>query len=190
MTRIAWLRCLPNCICVLRILLVGPIVWLLWRGDFTLALLLVFVAGVSDGLDGLIARGLGLQSRLGSLLDPAADKLLIVSLFVTLTGLGLVPLWLTGVVVVRDLLIVAGSAYWNAFIEPLVAHPSRISKLNTGLQLAYLLIVITGVAFAWPPALWVEIAGAMVFVTSSLSGMDYLLTWSRRARRLGRGKPA
>jgi len=174
------LRHLPNLICVVRILLVVPIVWLLLERDFALALLLVFIAGVSDGVDGFLAKRFGWHSRLGSLLDPAADKLLLASLFVTLTWLALVPLWLTIVVVLRDVLLSAGSLYWNAFVERLTARPSLVSKLNTGLQLAYVLAVMTSVAFAWPPVLLVEIAGAMVFVSCCVSGIDYSLSWSRR----------
>lgn len=182
------LRHLPNLICVFRILLVAPIVWLLLERDFALALLLVFIAGVSDGVDGFLAKYFGWQSRLGSLLDPAADKLLLASLFVTLTWLGLVPLWLTVLVVLRDVLLSAISLYWNAFVARLTARPSLVSKGHTGLQLAYVLSVMTSVAFAWPPTLLVEVGGALVFVSCCVSGIDYALSWSRRVAQL-RGDP-
>ena len=175
------LRHLPNLICVLRILLVAPIVVLLVHGEWLWTLALILVAGFSDGLDGFLAKRFGWQSRLGSMLDPAADKLLLVALFVTLTVLGLVPLWLTGLVVLRDVIISAGGLAYNALIAPLTAQPSLVSKLNTGLQLAFVLAVIMVQAFAWPPVLLVQVLGAVVFVTCMVSGLDYILTWSRRA---------
>jgi cardiolipin synthase (CMP-forming) len=175
------LRHLPNVLCVLRILLVVPIVVLLLQGEWLVTLVLIGIAGFSDGLDGFLAKRFGWQSRLGSLLDPAADKLLLVTLFVTLTTMGLVPLWLTGLVVLRDLVITGGSLAYNALIAPLTGEPSRVSKLNTGLQLAFVLAVITGQAVAWPPALFVQILGALVLVTCVVSGLDYVFTWSRRS---------
>ncbi|MCC5861097.1 MAG: CDP-alcohol phosphatidyltransferase family protein [Gammaproteobacteria bacterium] len=177
------LRHLPNLICILRMLLVAPIVLLLLHGDWLAALLLIGVAGFSDGLDGFLAKRFGWQSRLGSMLDPAADKLLLVALFVTLTWLGLVPLWLTALVVLRDVLISGCSLAYNALVEPLTAQPSLISKFNTVLQLAFVLAVITLQAFGWPPALVVEVLGAGVFVTLMVSGFDYIMTWTRRTRR-------
>ena len=81
-------------ICIFRILLVGPVVWLLWHGDFVATLWLFFIAGFSDGLDGYLARRFGWRSRLGGILDPLADKFLMVSMFITLTLVGMIPLWL------------------------------------------------------------------------------------------------
>ncbi len=181
------LRHLPNLICVLRMLLVAPIVVLLVHGEWMATLVLIAVAGFSDGLDGFLAKRFGWQSRLGSMLDPAADKLLLVALFVTLTWLGLVPLWLTALVVLRDVLISGCSLAYNALVAPLTAQPSRVSKLNTVLQLAYVLGVITLQAFGWPPALLVEVLGAGVFVTLMVSGFDYIITWTRRTRAVRRG---
>lgn len=181
------LRHLPNLICVLRMLLVAPIVVLLVQSEWLATLVLLAVAGFSDGLDGFLAKRFGWQSRLGSMLDPAADKLLLVALFVSLTWLGLVPLWLTALVVLRDVLITGCSLAYNALVAPLTAQPSRVSKLNTVLQLAYVLGVITLQAFGWPPTLLVEVLGAGVFVTLMVSGFDYIITWTRRIRAVRRG---
>lgn len=175
------LRHLPNLICVLRMLLVLPIVLLLVNGEWRFTLLLIALAGFSDGLDGFLAKRYGWQSRLGSMLDPAADKLLMVSLFVTLTWLGLVPLWLTVLVVLRDVLISAFGLAYNALVEPLTAQPTIVSKFNTALQLAFVLAVITAQAFGWPPRLGLDILGALVFTSCIVSGVGYILTWSRRS---------
>ncbi len=175
------LRHLPNLICVLRMLLVVPIVLLLVNGQWQVTLLLIVLAGVSDGLDGFLAKRYGWQSRLGSMLDPAADKLLLVSLFATLTWLALVPAWLTALVVLRDVLISAFGLAYNALVEPLTAQPTIVSKLNTALQLAFVLAVITAQPFGWPPRLGLDVLGALVLTGCIVSGVDYILTWSRRS---------
>ena len=172
---------IPNLICVLRIALVVPIVVMLLRGDFFTALLLIFVAGFSDGLDGFLAKRFDWRTRLGGYLDPLADKLLLMVVMVTLTSLGLVPLWLTLVVIGRDVVIVSGAVAYHFLIGTLTASPTGISKLNTALQLLYILMVIAQQAFAMPPDIIVITAGAGVFLTSVVSGIDYVLRWGRKA---------
>lgn len=177
---------IPNAICILRILLVVPIVASLVQGRYLLALALIFVAGFSDALDGFLAKRFDWGSWLGGILDPFADKLLLVSVFLALAWLGLAPLWLTAVVLIRDLVIVAGALAYHYFIGRVNANPTKISKLNTGLQLLYILLVVAGAATAWPLATPVLLAGAGVFLTSVVSGLDYVLTWSARARQPAR----
>ena len=96
------LKYIPNMICVVRILLVAPIVTYLAEERYGLALILILIAGLSDALDGYLARRFDWRTRLGGLLDPAADKLLMFSVFVTLTWMGWVPVWFTAIVVGRD----------------------------------------------------------------------------------------
>lgn len=173
---------LPNAICVVRIVLILPIVMLLLAGEYRLALGLVLVAGASDALDGWLAKTFGWQTRLGGLLDPAADKLLLVSLFLTLTWLGLTPVWLTAVVLGRDLVIVSGAVAFNFLIRKVQPEPSKVSKLNSFLQLLYGGSVLALQAFGWPPDIVPLLTGAAVLVTSVVSGLDYVLTWGHRAR--------
>ena len=175
------LRWLPNAICVVRLALVAPIVWLLMAGQFPLALALFVVAGASDGLDGYLAKRFDWRTRLGSLLDPAADKLLLVSVFVTLTYLGLVPAALTAIVVGRDVLIVAGALAYQWLVAPVEGQPSAISKLNTACQLGFVFFTLTPAAFGWPPRISLLLLGAAVVFTSVASGLNYVLRWSRRA---------
>jgi len=176
------LRHLPNAICIMRIVLILPIVMLLLAGDYRSALGLVLVAGASDALDGWLAKTFGWQTRLGGLLDPAADKLLLVSLFLTLTWLGLTPPWLTAVVLGRDLVIVSGAVAFNFLIRKVQPEPSKVSKLNSFLQLLYGGSVLAAQAFGWPPDIVPLLTGAAVLVTSVVSGLDYVLTWGHRAR--------
>ena len=172
---------IPNCICVVRILLVLPIVMFLIQGQWQWALALIFVAGFSDALDGFLAKQFNWRTRLGGLLDPLADKLLLVSVFVTLAALGYAPVWLTAVVIGRDLVIVSGAVAFNLLIGPVRPEPSRISKLNTAFQLLYILFVISHQGFGWPREISITVIGAGVLFTSVVSGIDYVLRWSQRA---------
>lgn len=174
---------IPNAICVIRIVLVVPIVLALLRGHFELALVLIIVAGASDGVDGFLAKHFGWRTRLGSLLDPAADKLLLVSVFLTLTYLALAPLWLALTVVLRDLVIVSGALAYQLVVGPVRGEPRMVSKLNTLCQLLLIFAIITAQAYGWPPRLSILMLGAAVFCTSVVSGLDYVMVWSKRAWR-------
>lgn len=157
---------------------------LLVQDRFPQALLLIMIAGISDGLDGFLARRYNWITRIGGLLDPLADKLLFVSVFAALTWNGLVPLWLFAVVIGRDLIIVLGAAAYEFLIGPVQPQPSKVGKLNTIVVLIYLFFVISAEIYGWPPAVSILVAGAAVFVVSMVSGLDYVLNWSRRALRL------
>jgi cardiolipin synthase len=180
-------RFLPNAICVARILLVAPLVTWIIEGRFTAALLVLVVAGLSDGLDGFLAKRFDWRTRLGGLLDPAADKLLLVSTFAALSYVGLVPIELTLVVIGRDVLIVVGAVCYQILIAPVQGEPSAISKLNTACQLAMLFFTLTHAAYAWPPEVSLVILGATVVFTSVVSGLTYVLKWSARAWRVAHG---
>ena len=178
------LRWLPNAICVLRILLVVPLMVELLAERYATALVLLVVAGLSDGLDGFLAKTFDWRTRLGSLLDPAADKLLLVSTFVALTYLRVLPVAVTAIVVGRDVLIVLGALAYQLLIEPVRGEPAAISKLNTACQLALLFFAITNAGFDWPPRISVLLLGAAVIFTSLVSGLNYVLRWSGRAWRI------
>ncbi len=177
---------IPNIITVFRFLLVPPLVLLLLQEQFGLALLIFGVAGFSDGLDGFLAKRFNWASRLGALMDPLADKLLLVSSFITLGWLQRIPLWLVGVVILRDLVIVGGALVYNFRIERLEAEPSMVSKLNTVTQIALVLAVLLSQLVAGVPYLWMDVLLYCVLVTTLWSGFDYVWRWSRRAWRKGR----
>ena len=177
---VAWV---PNALGVFRLLLAVPIVVVLLDRQYGTALALVALAGVSDVLDGYIAKRFDCQSRFGSLLDPAADKLLLTSVFVSLTAIGLVPLALTAIVVGRDVVIVLGVIAWFLVIGPVDAEPAVISKLNTVCQTGFALCAIGLAAYGLPPENVVGLLGAAVVFTSITSGMYYVLGWGWRAWR-------
>lgn len=178
--KLSWI---PNAICVLRILLIVPFVAALSTGSYATALVLIVVAGLSDGLDGLLARIFDWRTRLGSLLDPAADKLLVVSAFLTLTRLDLVPVGLTAIVILRDVVIVSGALAYQRRAGRLTGEPTLISKLNTVCQLAFIVLTITHAEWAQPGAFWLTLLGGLVVFTSITSGLRYILIWSERARK-------
>jgi cardiolipin synthase (CMP-forming) len=175
------LRHIPNLITLVRILLILPIAVSLLHLELEMTLTLFVMAAASDGLDGFLARRFGWQSVLGSILDPIADKLLLATMFVTLAVLKLVPTWLMAAAIARDLIIVAGAAAYRFLIGPLTAEPSMVSKINTLCQAAFVLCVVARAAFSQPSS-WVEAwLGALAFATTAVSGIDYVMTYGRRA---------
>jgi cardiolipin synthase len=181
------LRFLPNAISAARILLVAPLVVFVIDGRFGAALLVLMAAGASDGLDGFLAKRFDWRTRIGGLLDPAADKLLLVAAFASLTYVHLVPLELTAVVVARDVVIVLGALCYQWLIAPVQGEPAAISKLNTACQLGMVFFTLTAAAFAWPPPVSLTVLGAAVVFTSIVSGLTYVLRWSARAWRVAHG---
>ena len=174
---------IPNLICFARIALVIPIIRLLFQEQFLLSLLLILVAGLSDILDGYLAKKNNWRSYLGAVLDPAADKILLVSLFLTLQSMDLIPLWLTLTVILRDLMIVFGLSLYRYFVDVPQPNPTRISKFNTLLQLAFIILVILAQGIQFPFEILSMVCGSLVFVTSILSGLDYWVIWSIAAKK-------
>lgn len=172
----------PNAISLLRIALVAPILLLILNGGYAWAIVLFCIAGFSDGVDGYLAKRYGWRTRLGALLDPIADKLLVAGLFITLAYIQLIPTWLASVVIFRDLVIVAGATAYNFIVGPVQGEPTRISKLNTALELLFLLFVMSRAGFGWPDEITNTVLGASILVTVVISGVDYVWSWSRRAR--------
>ena len=177
------LNWLPNAISLMRIALIAPILILIVRDSYAWALALFWLAGFSDGVDGYLANRFNWKTRLGALLDPVADKMLVMGLFITLAHTGDIPVWLAAVVISRDVVIVAGATAYNFLVRPVQGEPTRISKLNTALQLLFLLFVISRAGFDWPQQISITVLGAAVLITVVISGVDYVWSWSRRARR-------
>lgn len=175
------LRHIPNALCVFRMLLVVPIAWLLARGEYWLTMWVFAIAALTDGLDGFLAKRFGWTSELGKILDPLADKLLLVSVFITLAVLGLVPVWLAATAVARDLTITAGAIAYNYLYGYPNGRPTYVSKLNTLCQIVYLLLVVSAAALNHSAATAKTVLGALVFVTTVISGLDYVITYSRKA---------
>jgi cardiolipin synthase len=177
-------RHLPNLICVARLVLIVPIVAALQATEYLTALALFVVAAVSDGLDGWLAKRFGWTSDLGKFLDPLADKLLLVVVFLVTTWLGLVPWWLTAAAVARDVMIGLGALVFRMFFGPLRGRPTLVSKINTALQLAFLIAAMLDAAFGFLPSGILLALAIVTLVLTLLSGVHYVGVFTRRALAL------
>jgi cardiolipin synthase len=164
-------------------LLVIPIAVALLHHEFMTTLGLFAVAAASDAADGFLAKRFDWRTAMGAVLDPAADKLLLATVFVVLCLLGLVPLWLMATAVARDLIIVLGAIAYRICIGPVEARPTVISKLNTLCQAMFILSVIGREVFTLPAEWVVWMLGALTFVTTVVSGIDYVLRYGNAAFR-------
>jgi cardiolipin synthase (CMP-forming) len=180
------LRQIPNLICLLRMALVWPIAWTLTHERPIATLWLFLLAAASDAADGFLAKRFGWQTSLGAVLDPAADKILLVLVFVVLALEGRVPMWLAVSAVARDLVIVFGYMAYRHWRGPVEVRPTKASKINTASQILYILAVVARDAFAVPAEPIVVAMGAVAFVTTAVSGLDYVLRYSKRAYELRR----
>jgi cardiolipin synthase len=171
------MRNLPNLISLMRLLLVPFTVWLILSGAFGWAFATFLIAGVSDGIDGYLARRFDWRTKLGAYLDPLADKALVVSVFVTLGFLKVIPAWLVIIVVSRDVLIIGAVVLSRLMDNPVRVAPLMVSKVNTVAQIGFLVSVL-GVAAAEPPlGALVDYGSIPVALLTVLSGAAYLNAW-------------
>lgn len=175
-------RDIPNGISILRIILVVPVGLLLVEKKFDWALYLFVFAALSDGLDGYLAKHFGWTSRLGSLLDPVADKLLLVTCYVLTGWLGLIPVWLVWLVILRDVVIVVGATAYHYLFGPFMGEPTLISKINTVAQIVLVVLVIFDQGILQTPEGLIEALVYLVVITTASSGLSYILIWWQRAR--------
>ena len=167
-------------------MLIVPVVWAMLSDEFFTALVLFAVAGFSDALDGFLAKHYHWQSRLGSILDPLADKLLLVASFATLTWLGLLPAWLLWLVLGRDVLIVAGGLAYHYIVGKFELLPLWSSKINTLLQIILVLMVIFQASGLVDAQHVITIAIWLVVASIINSGSEYVIIWGLRAWKVTR----
>ncbi|MEI6559670.1 MAG: CDP-alcohol phosphatidyltransferase family protein [Rhodospirillaceae bacterium] len=175
------MRLIPNIITIGRLIMVPLTVYCILSGALETAFWLFVAAGVSDAVDGAIARLFDARTVLGGFLDPLADKALLVSVYLTLCNVGLMPLWLVILVVFRDLLIIGWVLLSYTVRQPEAMKPLLISKVNTltQLMLAALVLGVNGLRLADPVVLGVPLGPlfqGLVATTTVLSGLSYLLT--------------
>jgi cardiolipin synthase len=176
------LRHLPNLITALRMLLVVPLCWLIGTARYDGALVVAAIAGFSDALDGFLAKRCGWQSWLGGILDPIADKLLLMAAFLWLAFAGDVPVWLAAVVIGRDLVIVSGAVAYYCLIGRFDAAPSLLSKLTTLVQIAFVLGELLRLSHFVAATDAVREAAMLVTALLTIaSGIHYVVVWGGRA---------
>ena len=170
---------LPNLITLARLVSVPVAIWLVLGGMYAAAFWIFVAAGLSDAIDGYIAKRFDLRTPLGAVLDPAADKALLTGLYVTLFLAGHLPGWLVSLVVLRDGLIVLGYLALRTRVKPNDLGPLFISKVNTLMQIALVGCVLArlgaGIEAGWETLLLISAAAA----TTVLSGLSYLVRWGR-----------
>ncbi|MHA1158021.1 MAG: CDP-alcohol phosphatidyltransferase family protein [Alphaproteobacteria bacterium] len=191
---------IPNLITIGRLLLVPLIVWLTVTEQHFTAFIAFLVAGISDGVDGFLARQFDLRTELGAYLDPLADKALLVSIYVVLAIMGEIPLWVTMAVVSRDVLIVGGVVLAWMMARPMRMAPLAISKINTLAQILLAAIVLGDLAFTIDlsfvrlPLVYIAgfltVVSAAVYVVSWVGHMGGVETRSAARDRRKQGRPA
>jgi cardiolipin synthase len=171
---------IPNLITLARILLVPIVVWAIATpGAMWIAFVLFLAAGVSDAVDGFLAKRFGMTTELGAYLDPLADKALIVSIYLTLGINNLIPRWLVILVVSRDILIVGGIMLAWVMGNPLKIKPLLVSKLNTVAQILFACAVLGELGFNYELPILTLILMGLVAVLTLLSVAAYVAEWVR-----------
>lgn len=180
-------RQIPNVITLLRFGLTIPILFCIYHDKLDIALILFAMAGLSDGIDGYLARRYDWSTRLGSILDPAADKFLMLSTLLVLAYKGSLPWWLVAIILFRDLIVSGGALVYHYLIGPYKFTPSITSKINTFFQLSFIVMVLFIQSF---PNLFnllqLPVSLLMYYIvptTNVVSLIHYVVIWSRKAIR-------
>ena len=170
----SYCRFIPNCITAARFAAVPLLVLWLIDGQYYNALSLFFLMGLSDALDGYLAKSFDWKTTLGAYMDPAADKVMLICAYVSLGALQLLPHWLVFIVILRDVAILAGVLSYSFATRGLEMQPTLISKFNTFMQIVLVFAVIYSQLHPLPEMLVQAFIGFTLFTTGA-SGLDYLM---------------
>ncbi len=168
---------IPNLLTLFRLVMVPLVIWLLLKNNLTAAFYIFVLAGVTDGIDGYLARAWDSKTELGAYLDPAADKSLIVGIFLTFGFLGFIPSWLVLIIVSRDLFIVGAIMISWLMGQPVRIAPLFISKANTALQLFLAALILANRGFHLGLN---QVEHVLFFFTATvtlLSAVSYFRAW-------------
>jgi len=174
---------IPNALSMLRMSLAIPSALLLLQEWYNAALLIFLVAGLSDALDGYLAKRFAWRSRLGSILDPLADKILLVTNYVVLGWLGWLPVWLVAAVIGRDVIVVSGAWAYHSRVGHYEMAPTMASKLNTTMQIILVVVLVASLGLFSLPKWIVDALVYTVLATTVWSGVNYVWTWGLQAYR-------
>src|SRR5208283_4056362 len=178
---------IPNLITLGRIILVPIVVWAIMSEEMRLAFFLFLAAGISDAVDGFLAKRFHMASELGRYLDPLADKALIVSIYISLGIAGALPIALVILVVSRDIMIISAFILSWLLGKPMPVRPLPVSKLNTVAQILLATVVLAEHAFSFDTALVVNVLMGLVAILTLLSVAFYLAEWIRHMNSFGAG---
>lgn len=172
---------LPNLVTLFRIFLIIPYLYFLLKEQFTCAFFTFLLAGISDGFDGFLARRFGWTSPFGAMLDPLADKLLMMSSYCSVAWLGLIPLWFFVVVILRDIVIISGVGGVFYIRGEVYFKPSFISKLNTLLQIMFITLILFESAYWDIPNNIIDGTMYVIAMTTVSSVVGYVITGIKQA---------
>jgi cardiolipin synthase (CMP-forming) len=170
---------IPNLITLGRILLVPVVIWAITAGQMRIAFVLFLAAGISDAIDGFLAKRFEMSTELGAYLDPLADKAMLVSIYIALGIIEAVPRWLVILVVFRDIMIVGAVVLSWVVDKPLPLRPLLVSKLNTVAQIALACVVLAALGFDFNAEIAVTGLIGLVAALTLLSVVFYLAEWVR-----------
>jgi len=173
---------IPNLITVLRVLLLFPLSYLLLQGEYHAAVIIFFIAGFSDALDGFLAKRFFGVSRFGAILDPLADKALLVLTMAILTYNQKLSWTLFATVAARDLYIVGGALYYHWRVGPFEMAPSLLSKFNTFIQLSLVTLLLVSLSYLQLPPVLIQGLVLLTYLTTVTSGIHYTWVWGRKLR--------
>ncbi len=179
---------IPNLITTARILAIPLMVWAIAADQLMFAFVLFLLAGVTDAIDGFLAKHFGMASELGAYLDPLADKALIVSIYVTLGITEAVPRWIVILVVSRDIMIVAAVMLSWVVGKPIAIRPVMVSKLNTVAQILFAGLVLGVMAYDLDIPMVVGGLMLLVALLTVLSAGCYVAEWVRHMNAAESGK--
>jgi cardiolipin synthase len=174
----------PNLISLARLMAVPVMIYLILHGYYLAAFWLFVAAGVSDAIDGYIAKQMGQATVLGSYLDPLADKALLVGVYITMGQADLLPSWLVILVVFRDIVIIGGVVLLHISTDGVRMKPLVVSKINTAAQIILVTVVLSNLAF--PQLEWSQFVSILIYLvtaTTFASGAAYVVSWSRNVEK-------
>lgn len=178
----SWLKYIPNAITIGRILAMIPLVWFMLEKQYEYAFYIAIAAGFSDMLDGFLAKTYGWEGWLGGVLDPLADKFMMLCCFLVFAVQGLIPNWLLILVLARDVIIVLGATFYHfTIVKVKTPKPSMLSKVNTALQILLIVVMLAHMSvYQFDPLVLKYLIYLVTFFTIA-SGLHYVYYWGNKA---------
>jgi cardiolipin synthase len=178
----SWLSYLPNAITIGRILAMIPLVWFMLEKQYEYAFYIAIAAGFSDMLDGFLAKTFGWEGWLGGVLDPLADKFMMLCCFLVFAVQTIIPNWLLILVLARDIIIITGATFYHfAIVKVDKAKPSMLSKMNTALQILLIVVLLAHYSIYQFKQLFIDGLIYLVTFFTVSSGIHYVYYWGKKA---------
>ncbi|MBL4772376.1 MAG: CDP-alcohol phosphatidyltransferase family protein [Alcanivoracaceae bacterium] len=177
-----WLSYLPNTITIGRIFAMIPLVWFMLEKQYEYAFYIAIAAGLSDMLDGFLAKTFGWQGWLGGVLDPLADKFMMLCCFMVFAVQEIIPNWLLILVLARDIIIITGATFYHfAIVKVDKAKPSLLSKFNTAIQILLIVVLLSHYSVYQFNQVFIDILIYLVTFFTVSSGLHYIYYWGKKA---------